>query len=275
MSNLENRELEINKENSKAKKKFSWIIFFSALIGAVCGFALVNMSNKMNVNEISNMLGHSCIWIGAIMAPFVICGLTIAEFFYGKAICNKSKKEWDIIQKLEDDEYEQAYEKVDANLQKVLNLSSITTILSFGFFSVIFYGMIYESKGLDYMFVLFIISIVGLLAQLAVSMIVQRGVVDLTRIFNPEKEGSVYDTKFQDKWLESCDEAEKQMIYEAGFQTYKKMSNLCVYAWVIFTLLALVLRITLWPVVMVTVFWFLNTVLYLSECKKLSDSKKN
>ncbi|MDY4515087.1 MAG: DUF3169 family protein [Lachnospiraceae bacterium] len=35
---------------------------------------------------------------------------------------------------------------------------------------------------------------------------------------NPEKTASVYDTKFQKKWMDSCDEAEKILIREATIQ---------------------------------------------------------
>ena len=42
---------------------------------------------------------------------------------------------------------------------------------------------------------------------------------------NPEKKGSVYDLKFKKKWFESCDEAEKEVIYQSSYKTYIFMSK--------------------------------------------------
>lgn len=44
----------------------------------------------------------------------------------------------------------------------------------------------------------------------------QQKAVDLERRMNPEKHGSVYDAKFQKKWLDSCDESERRQIGEAS-----------------------------------------------------------
>ena len=35
---------------------------------------------------------------------------------------------------------------------------------------------------------------------------------------NPEKTASVYDMKFQKKWLETCDEAEKIIVGKCAFK---------------------------------------------------------
>ena len=40
----------------------------------------------------------------------------------------------------------------------------------------------------------------------------------LTRRINPEKQGSVYDTKFFEKWVDSCDESEQRQMGQAAFQ---------------------------------------------------------
>jgi len=37
---------------------------------------------------------------------------------------------------------------------------------------------------------------------------------------NPEKTASVYDMKFQKKWLETCDEAEKIIVGKCAFKAF-------------------------------------------------------
>ena len=54
----------------------------------------------------------------------------------------------------------------------------------------------------------------------------------LTKELNPEKKGSVYDVKFVDKWEDSCDEAEKILIYKCAYKTYNKMSGLYIGLWI-------------------------------------------
>ena len=41
----------------------------------------------------------------------------------------------------------------------------------------------------------------------------------IQRIY-PEKKGDPTSMKFQEQWLASCDEAEKEEIYEASYKTY-------------------------------------------------------
>ena len=48
----------------------------------------------------------------------------------------------------------------------------------------------------------------------------QQMTVDFQKIMNPEKQGSVYDLRFQKKWEESCDELEKFTIYRSAYKAY-------------------------------------------------------
>lgn len=56
---------------------------------------------------------------------------------------------------------------------------------------------------------MYVLAIVTFLVILAEGIIIQQKAVDITKIMYPEKTASVYDLKFQKKWVDSCDEAEK------------------------------------------------------------------
>ena len=71
--------------------------------------------------------------------------------------------------------------------------------------------------------------------------------------------------KFQKKWIESCDEMEQQMIYKAAFHAYKVTNYLCLTLWTGFTVLAVVLKISLWPVTIVSAIWLTMAVSYAAE----------
>lgn len=56
---------------------------------------------------------------------------------------------------------------------------------------------------------MYVLAIVTFLIILAEGIIIQQKAVDINKIMYPEKTASVYDLKFQKKWVDSCDEAEK------------------------------------------------------------------
>lgn len=58
---------------------------------------------------------------------------------------------------------------------------------------------------------MYVLAIVTFLVILAEGVIIQQKVVDINKIMYPEKTASVYDLKFQKKWVDSCDEAGKIM----------------------------------------------------------------
>lgn len=64
--------------------------------------------------------------------------------------------------------------------------------------------------------------IVGeMLVSVALVVLVQQKIVDLVRRMNPEKQVSVYDSKFQKKWYNTCDEAERAQIGQASYQAFQ------------------------------------------------------
>lgn len=120
---------------------------------------------------------------------------------------------------------------------------------------------------------MFLLALVMLIVTIFASVTQQKNAVDFLKIVNPEKSGSVYDMKFQKKWIESCDEMEQQMIYKAAFHAYKVTNYLCLTLWTGFTVLAVVLKISLWPVTIVSAIWLTMAVSYAAEGKRLSKSQ--
>ena len=64
------------------------------------------------------------------------------------------------------------------------------------------------------------VSIAAFLGIMAEVVIIQQKSVDCVKIMNPEKTASVYDMKFQKKWLETCDEAEKIIVGKCAFKAF-------------------------------------------------------
>lgn len=73
----------------------------------------------------------------------------------------------------------------------------------------------------------FFVGIVGFFAIIIETAVIQQKCVDSAKKTNPEKTVSVYDIKFQKKWMDSCDEAEKIMIGKCAFRAFTVTNTVC------------------------------------------------
>ncbi|MEI3331365.1 MAG: DUF3169 family protein [Oscillospiraceae bacterium] len=125
-----------------------------------------------------------------------------------------------------DGENEDVIWQAEDRLSRAMLMSSLTAIVSFFFFSA---GIVYLPQEVDS-------AMIPLLAiflvVIALSILLQQKTVDLTKEINPEKRGSVYDMKFQERWLESCDGAERRQIGQASYKAYTTLNKFCPYCWV-------------------------------------------
>ena len=102
----------------------------------------------------------------------------------------------------------------------------------------------------------------------------QQKLVDLARKMNPEKQGSVYDTKFRKKWLESCDEAEQKQIGQAAYKAYNVVSTACPILWAALLMLSFAFNFSpLMPTFIVCFIWLLLQVSYCLEAIRLGRRK--
>lgn len=265
MSNMHtvNKEEENKQQNKKAKGLFTIVMIASVLFGGVIGFCAGNLHVDMEAltpalaNAITNALG--------IAAPFIMLVLFIANLIYVSVTFSKCKKRWEA----EKDTNEDIYDELDGKLTNILSVIQIYTVVSYFLFSAAFYYAIHVTGSVWFLMalVVFIVDIVLVLGY-------QRKAVDFTKLMNPEKQGSVYDLKFREKWMDSCDEMEKQMIYQCGYKAFQVASNMCVILWTIFTCLALFLKISLWPVAIVSLFWLVLTATYLIEGRKIEKQRR-
>ena len=90
----------------------------------------------------------------------------------------------------------------------------------------------------------------------------QGKVVALEKKLNPEKRGNILDLKFRKEWIESCDEAERVALYRAGYDVYKLMSNLFIYAWLFAFIVSSCTGVGMFAMIIVTILWLCQTVCY-------------
>lgn len=97
--------------------------------------------------------------------------------------------------------------------------------------------------------------------------------VKLIQKTHPEKKGDPSSAKFQEQWLESCDEAEKECIYQASYKGYQTVMK-----WApILTFVALILHMFfdtgILAIVMTSVIWLVTSVTYCRACLQNKGEK--
>ena len=89
----------------------------------------------------------------------------------------------------------------------------------------------------------------------------------------PEKQADPTSLKFQKLWLESCDEAEKEMIYQSAYKSYIRVGQ-CVPVLLLVTMLGqLFFNTGVMAILVVAVIWLVATVTYVRSCVKLRAEK--
>ena len=74
--------------------------------------------------------------------------------------------------------------------------------------------------------------------------------------------GSIYDTKFQDKWLANCDEAERFAAYKCSFKTFKVMQLAGMVLWIICLIGQMIFGTGVFATIIVTVFMIIQISVY-------------
>ena len=243
----------VARENRKALPKFFGTLLLFALLGGIGGFfvTLAGFSGLAGwmAAGLEDVLGAVVPW-GIPVSSLILLGIGLGLYRSAKSRYNR----WD-------GEEEQTAEDIEVTLSYVLLLTALATTLDFFFLSAAFLSDVPMVTT-----VLFLVSIVLIV-------LLQQKAIDLTRRMNPEKQGSVYDVKFQKKWMDSCDEAEKAQMGQAAYQAFRVATVTCLVLWVVFTVLNFSFDIGLLPSLAVLVIFGVLQVTYCLTCIKLSRSK--
>lgn len=97
--------------------------------------------------------------------------------------------------------------------------------------------------------------------------------VKCIQLVYPEKKGDPASRKFQKEWLESCDEAERAMIYQSAYRSYTAAGKAIPLLLVIAMLCHLFFDTGIMAVVLLAAAWLLVIVSYLSSCVKIRKEK--
>ena len=243
-------------ENLKAFPRFLGILVVASLIGGVLG-GLSGVAGYFWKDHtafgaaFAHLLGAASPW-AMVACAAVLLGLGLYQYrksdtaFHG----------WD-------GEDEDVMQRAEERLSWALLLDSLTVIVSFFFFNAGTAKLPQSSDGNT------ITLLVIFLVVIALATLLQQKTVDLTKKMNPEKRGSVYDMKFQERWWESCDEAERRQLGQASYKAYVTVSRFCPYCCGVLLLWYMVCHYCILPSAVVLVIWAVLSVSYTREAIRL------
>ena len=196
-----------------------------------------------------------------------ILGVIFAVTVLLEEICMRKLKGICVCQPAADDEecdrLEYEEEKVGAF---ATNLSVLSQVLSI-FFLTFGYSMKYiEAENHAYSFLVACVIFIAIYVYLYFWQI---RYVKLLQKTHPEKKGDPSSPKFQEQWLDSCDEAEKEYIYQSAYKCYVKMGTWIPVLLVVAMLGHLFFDTGIMAIVMVAAIWLIMTISYSHSCVKL------
>ena len=249
-------------ENRKALPKFAVTTLCSLLAGGALGFVIgLTRVFGLNVSALAAALSAALEAATPWGIPVTsVLTLGICFFLYRSAA--KKFAAWD------GGDEDETSESIDAALSWVLLLSALQLLFNLFFLSAFCIYWMEKSIGA--------LAVVGVfLLSCGFVVFAQQKTIDLERKMNPEKHGSVYDSKFQKKWLESCDESERRQIGEASRRAYMVTSRLCLGLWLALIILSMMLKISVLPTVVLLVVWGTMQVTYTLECIRLGKHSES
>ena len=196
---------------------------------------------------------------------FLLTFFTLVSVFFQESIIKRMKKIGTRLDGAEDEEHdvlEYQFEKAGS--------AGVIGCTGFMILSILILATGYSAKYIDIMVkterLLLLAGMIVFILENIYLGFWQVRYVKLIQKFYPEKKGDPSSLKFQEQWLESCDEAEKETIYQSSYKTYLMMNKLFPILAVIGMLGPLLWDTGIFAVVLVSIPWLASSVTYCRNC---------
>lgn len=260
--------------NKKENDKKIYIIFFTVmavLYGAGCLIGQLVAKGEKSGDLEAFLVSMKNILTVAIPPLFVLLAsvsLIVLLIFY--LSCQKMYR--GLQADLSDDDLLDLFEyKLNAPLIVV----NVMQIVSLFFFGCIIYIAEFASYGRDGGFetVVVITDVVFFVLIFVAGMLVPKGIVEMEKKMNPEKRGNVFDFKFQEVWLSSCDEAQKLIAYRAAYHAFRNTNIACCVLWTLTFIGIFIFKTGVYPILCVCLIWLINSLSYMLKAAELEKGK--
>ena len=261
---------EIKRENRKALKTYIPTLILCAAVGGVFGFFAYASGLQQAAGQITSWAKDASF----ALSPYCVIGVVLISLILSLYQYYQAKKlyaDFDENQDLGDEE-EDPFTRADHKLSFSVSVSGIGTITAMMFFAVVFCDM---DRHLEAHRLLILVTVFFFVGGLFLTVRMQQLQVDFMKHMSPSMKGSVYDRKFHEKWEESCDEAEKLVIYRASYRAFRVANTVCSAGWAVLTVGTMIFHYGCLPSVVIAALWLLMNVTYYREAMRLEHSNIN
>ena len=258
---------EIKRANRKALPKFLLFAIVCTIIGGVIGYYSGYGAAKGGMDKLVGIMKDAGAFFGTHIAPWLMVALTVIVPVVCIPIYRSAKK----LVAAWDGEEEDVSDTVDRKLSVVIWITSATLIVSYFLIAASYSGglAIFDDEERT---IVFFIGVAALSIIMIEVILFQQKCVDTTKQMNPEKKASVYDLKFQKKWADDCDEAEKIIIGKCAYKAYSATNIVCTVLSIVLAACALIFGIVFLPSLMVCLVWIVNMSVYFKEAMRYSKA---
>lgn len=244
----------IKKENRKALPLFLLICIVALFIGFGCGWFIAGHGVDLGI-RISGLLERILLRI-TLWGTVICAAIAVPACIWLLRSSRKMLAGWD-------GEDETVLARMETRTSFVLIISGLFLLASYFFLSSAYVYL----QGLS------ILIVCGqVLAAMALFVFLQQKAVDFSKTLNPEKHGSIYDVRFQKKWMDSCDEAEQAQVYKASFHAMNAISSAYLILWIVLTAASFSFDYGLLPSAIVLLLWVIQQIAYFIACLKSGKS---
>ncbi|MBO4783467.1 MAG: DUF3169 family protein [Lachnospiraceae bacterium] len=268
--NEEKKRAEIKKEDSKKIPFFIIALVVLSVLGGIFGYLMA--SQEKSLDAVLDFFKNNSQIVSIFFAVvFLIFGLVATIIAAVKL--RIAKKLW-----AKEEERDDNWDRIEDILSDICTFTSSAIILSFFLYGCAVYNIRGNLKQIDdgirslniLYYVFFTASIIAILGYNFAYFYIQKKTIDLEKIMNPEKKGSLYDFRFLKKWYEGYDEAERKQVGIASYKAFKIVNTTCATMLVLLLFLGMVVNITILPLLTVAVIWLSQIISFGIECKLVS-----
>lgn len=260
---MKNRVNAAGKKQMNTYLKYGLMMLLFMSVGAAAGFALSYFRFRGDGQGFSGIAEMASAFAGGLAENLfpVMAAMVVLSILWGELCMKKMKRIIDVLKRADDEEsdrleYEEekvsAWGTVGSNLMMILSIVLISSAFSMDYMDEL------SKKGLVMLLAAFGCYLVIFLYEGAW----QIRMVKLTQKQAPEKKGDPTSVKFQRQWVESCDEAEKEIIYQSCFEVYTMLNQIFPLAAAVAMITHLMWNTGIMAVVMVCFIWLITVVTY-------------
>lgn len=258
---------EIKRANKKALPKFLFFAIVCVIVGGVIGYYSGYGSAKGDTDKLAGVLKEAWVFFGTHIAPWIMVAMAVAVSVVCIPIYRSAKKllgTWN-------GENDDVSGIIDRKLSAVIWITSATLIVAYFLIAASY------SEGLaifddNKKTIVFFIGVAAFLIVAIETIVFQQKCVDTAKQMNPEKKASVYDMRFQKKWTDDCDEAEKIIIGKCAYKAYSATNVVCTVLSIVLAACAPVFDIGFLPSFAVCLVWIVNMSAYFKEAMRYSKA---